>query len=381
MVRVVEELLESAVQHLQRMLDLAARAGDVLALNGLLLQPVVGIEQLHRGGQVVCGQAVEPGDDGRLFLGAGENAAHHVLNGRNALAHRDVVDGGVQLVHLAHVVAAAGDKGALLGRQALGDILLVGRPRRRLSCPGRLGRLALGERLALALLELTILVVGVLSHHEGGVLVVDAPLGKVAATDQGSGSSEKRLGVQLHTTRKFVHCADLALAEDTPKSLQPTSQLQPSDTRNKRPCRHTQPGNKQRFSNDSAHTKHRRRRNANDRQKSKHKRARATRSRHDGARRRQPPRRAEALLCLGQRRPLLGLLGRGGHRLLKTLGDATCRRALGRPVARMPVTLLPVGLLSRPALRLFLGLARLLLALALLLQLLMGLQVLLGRLP
>ncbi len=46
----------------------------------------------------------------------------------------------------------------------------------------------------------------------------------------------------------------------------------------------------------------------------------------------------------------------------------------------MPVTLLPVGLLSRPALRLFLGLARLLLALALLLQLLMGLQVLLGRL-
>ena len=77
----------------------------------------------------------------------------------------------------------------------------------------------------------------------------------------------------------------------------------------------------------------------------------------------------------------MGLLGRGGHRLLKTLGDATCRRALGRPVARMPVTLLPVGLLSRPALRLFLGLARLLLALALLLQLLMGLQVLLGRLP
>lgn len=75
LVRVVEELLESAVQHVQRMLDLAARAGDVLALNGLLLQPVVGIEQLHRGGQVVRGQAVEPGDDGRLFLGTGENAA------------------------------------------------------------------------------------------------------------------------------------------------------------------------------------------------------------------------------------------------------------------------------------------------------------------
>ena len=66
---------------------------------------------------------------------------------------------------------------------------------------------------------------------------------------------------------------------------------------------------------------------------------------------------------------------------MKTLGNATCRRALGRPVARLPRALLPVGLLSRPALRLFLGLARLLLALALLLQLLMGLQILLGRLP
>ena len=220
MVRVVEELLESAVQHFQRMLDLAARAGDVLALNRFLLQPVVGIEQLLRGGQVVRGQAVEPGDDGRLFLGAGENAAHHVLNGRNALAHRGVVDGGVQLVHLAHVVAAAGDKGALLGRQALGDILLVGRPRRRLSCPGRLGRLALGERLALALLELTILVVGVLGHHEGGVLVVDAPLGEVAALDERTRGGKGGLGALLHARGEVVEANGLALAHRPLESLE-----------------------------------------------------------------------------------------------------------------------------------------------------------------
>ena len=65
--------------------------------------------------------------------------------------------------------------------------------------------------------------------------------------------------------------------------------------------------------------------------------------------------------------------------MLKTLGNAA-QCPLGRPVARLPVTRLPVGLLSRPALRLLLGLARLLLALALLLQLFVGLQVLLGRL-
>lgn len=70
---------------------------------------------------------------------------------------------------------------------------------------------------------------------------------------------------------------------------------------------------------------------------------------------------------------------------MKALGNAACRRSRGRPVARLPVNalaapLLPIGLLSRPALRLLLGLARLLLALALLLQLFVGLQVLLGRL-
>ena len=70
---------------------------------------------------------------------------------------------------------------------------------------------------------------------------------------------------------------------------------------------------------------------------------------------------------------------------MKALGNAACRRSRGRPVARLPgnalaAPLLPIGLLSRPALRLLLGLARLLLALALLLQLFVGLQVLLGRL-
>ena len=66
--------------------------------------------------------------------------------------------------------------------------------------------------------------------------------------------------------------------------------------------------------------------------------------------------------------------------MLKTLGNAA-QCPLGRPVARLPGALLPVGLLGRPALRLLLGLARLLLSLALLLQLFVGLQVLLGRLP
>ena len=179
-------------------------------MNGLLLQPVVGIEQLHRGGQVVRGQAVEPGDDGRLFLGTGEDAADHLLNGHDALAHRGVVNGGVQLIHLAHVVAAAGDKGALLGRQTLGDVLLVGRPRRRLSCPSRLGRLALGERLALALLELTILAVGVLGHHEGGVLVVDAALGKVAALDERARGGKRRFGAHLHARGNVVEGDGLA---------------------------------------------------------------------------------------------------------------------------------------------------------------------------
>ena len=80
--------------------------------------------------------------------------------------------------------------------------------------------------------------------------------------------------------------------------------------------------------------------------------ARSAGRRHDDPGGRQPPRRAEALLRLGQRRPLLGLLGHGGHRLLKTLGNATCRRSLGRPVARLPVNalaapLLPIGLLRR----------------------------------
>ena len=45
------------------------------------------------------------------------------------------------------------------------------------------------------------------------------------------------------------------------------------------------------------------------------------------------------------------MLGHRGHRLLKALGDAARRRTLGRPVARLPGALLPVGLLGCPALR------------------------------
>lgn len=93
-----------------------------------------------------------------------------------------------------------------------------------------------------------------------------------------------------------------------------------------------------------------------------------------------PPDERKRFLRLRKRRPLLSLLGRGGRRLLKPPGN-TGRCPLRRPVARLPVTLLPVGLLRRTTSGLLFGLARLLLALAFLLQLLVGLQVLLGRLP
>ena len=99
----------------------------------------------------------------------------------------------------------------------------MGRPRRRLSCPGRLGRLALGERLALALLallELTILVVGVLGHHEGGVLVVDAPLGEVAALDERARGGKGGLGAHLHARGEVVEANGLALAHRPLESLE-----------------------------------------------------------------------------------------------------------------------------------------------------------------
>ena len=96
----------------------------------------------------------------------------------------------------------------------------MGRPRRRLSCPGRLGRLALGERLALALLELTILVVGVLGHHEGGVLVVDAALGKVAALDERARGGKRRFGAHLHARGNVVEGDSFALAHGPLERLQ-----------------------------------------------------------------------------------------------------------------------------------------------------------------
>ena len=103
LVGVVQELLEGAVEHSQGMLDLAARGGDVLALHRLLFQVIVGGQQLHRRGKIVGGQAIEAGDDRGLPFGSGEDAAHHLFDGHDALAHGRIVDGLVQAAQLAQV--------------------------------------------------------------------------------------------------------------------------------------------------------------------------------------------------------------------------------------------------------------------------------------
>ena len=96
----------------------------------------------------------------------------------------------------------------------------MGRPGRRLGRAGGLGCLALGKRLALALLELPILVVGALGHHEGGVLVVDAALGKVAALDERARGGKRRFGAHLHARGNVVEGDGLALAHGPLERLQ-----------------------------------------------------------------------------------------------------------------------------------------------------------------